>query len=184
MKLSPINLENDNISIHPFRQMDFIRHDEIIKDIYSIFSEDEVVKYVPEKKMADISLAQNYMAQSVVFSYSGLQVTEFITLKKLNRVIGVVEIISPPRVQENYPDINANTWMIEYYLNKEFWGHNIMTHAVDAIIKAMFHQNVQAIGAIVRRENMSSIKLLEYNEFVWKMKYDVYQDYYECIPLF
>jgi hypothetical protein len=59
-KLEPILLENDEIWVHPFRNMDVYAIDLIAQDIFEIFSDPLVLKYSPEKIIKSLQEAYQY----------------------------------------------------------------------------------------------------------------------------
>lgn len=179
MKISAINLENEDYLIHPFRQIDANRILQLIRDVFEIYSDKDCMKYVPEKIMDSIEQAQFFITRAVIHNHYGVSITEFITKKDENKAIGLLQLISPNIIQKEYPDIEKDVWMLEYYLNKKYWGENIMTHAVNAVLRNVFEQGISCVGALVNRENIASIKLLKINGFRLIMEYDKLQDLYE-----
>ena len=72
-----------------------------------------------------------------------------------------------------------DTWLIEYFLNKQAWNLGIMTGAIVAIVRNMQAQGINNIGALVDRRNLASIRVLEKAGFTKAKHFDLRQDYYE-----
>lgn len=176
-KLKPIILDNGVIQIHPLRSSDLLKHDMIVNDLFEIFSDGETLTYNKEKIVADKkTVAINLLGVSMGYEQQ-LRYTHFLTLKEYDKVIGEIIILSPKSVEPSY-NIKA-TWIIEYFLNKQFWNKGIMTGVIQVIIEKMQEQNINKIGALVDRDNLSSTRVLDKVRFRKIKEFDLKQDYYE-----
>jgi len=56
---------------------------------------------------------------------------------------------------------------IAYVLSSAYWGRGLARHAVDAMISELFMQyGVRDLFAVLKRENLRSIRLLEHLDFI------------------
>ena len=105
-----------------------------------------------------------------------IRYTHFITLKEINKIIGEIIILSPKSVEQSYNI--KNIWFLEFYLNKLLWNYGIMTDIITQIVSRMKNQSIVGIGALVDRQNIQSIRVLEKSGFKRDRKFDERQDYY------
>jgi RimJ/RimL family protein N-acetyltransferase len=178
--LRPIIFENEDFLIHPFRKIDMLRHDSLAEDIFKILSNEEVLTFIPEKRLKTIEESKNFMFGVIATSEIQSIFAHFITIKAMNRTIGVINLISPDECKKKYT-LNEYNWMIEYYLYKEAWGRNIMAEILPYFIQRVLLQGIEKLGAICNQQNHASIRLLEKSGFKKKFKFDPIQDYYETI---
>jgi RimJ/RimL family protein N-acetyltransferase len=176
-KLNPINLDNGVIQIHPLGGRELMKHAKVVNDLFEILSDDENTKYISEKRVTDKKTISDQLLGITIGYQEQLYYAHFLTLKKLDKIIGMINIITPKRVEDTY--LIKNRWFIEYYLNKQLWGHGIMYGAIKAVIQNMEKQGIINLGALCIPENFVSIRLLEKCGFKKIKKFDAKQDYYE-----
>lgn len=176
-EIDPINLDNGAIKIHPLRDINLENLDRLAIDIFDILGDEENTRYISEKKVKDIKEANERLLGITVGYEEQLGYTHFITLNKINKVIGLIDIHTPKRVAQEYPI--KDKWFIEYYLNKQFWGHGIMTRVIKAVISNLKEQGIHNIAAVCMPENKSSVKILNKCGFQKIRKFDKKQDYFE-----
>lgn len=183
IEFKPINLSDGKTSIHPFRNSDMTekKMEQIIQDIYSIYSNNETVKYIPEKKINTFKEAINRF-QKIRLNY-GLKTsyTHFITVNSIGRIVGEINIISPLGASDyKIPNYDlSNVWFIEYAKNIDLGKFGLITRSLAVVISNLKKQGISKIGAVCFRENKASIKILLNLEFEKIAQFDVYQDYYE-----
>lgn len=176
-KLIPISIETYDIIIHPLRLIDMPRLENIEKDLYEILSDFENTLYIPRRRLKDMTDA-SHKIMGVILSYEkNLQYAHFITNKMTNKIIGLVDIISPEKAKENYK-LEEYDWLVEYFLHKDFWGQGIMSGIISAICQKLNEQGIETIAAICDRNNIASIRILEKNGFEKTKPFDFKQDYY------
>ncbi|MFA5296906.1 MAG: GNAT family N-acetyltransferase [Lutibacter sp.] len=175
--LKPINLDNGVIQIHPLRSSDLIQNDKLVNDLFEIFGDEKTLPFNEEKIIKDKVNISNHLL-GVTYGYQEqLRFTHFLTLKPINKTIGQIIILSPKSIESVYNI--ENTWFIEFYLNKMLWNNGVMTDALAGIISNMQEQGIVKIGALVKRENQPSIRVLEKTGFKKIRVFDLKQDYYE-----
>ena len=176
-QLIPVNLDNGVIQIHPLRTSDLINHDEIVNDLYEIFGDITSIPYNKEKYVMDKKTIINQIFGITLGYQQQIRYTHLLTLKEINKIIGEIIILSPKSVELEYN--MKDTWLIEYYLNKQLWNNGIMSGVISAIINNMKSQGITNIGAFVNRDNISSIKVLEKSGFNRITQFDLKQDFYK-----
>lgn len=174
----PVSFENDNLLIHPLRPEDLNRYDEIVNDIYEILSDDVTLKFLPSKRLNNISKAEVFFNNMIINYHSNRNYIHFITEKKSSKVVGLIDLISPTVAMEHY-DIEHYPFFIEFYLNSNYCGNSIMSDILLPIVNLILAQDILSIGAIVNRKNTAARKVLEKSKFVYKNRFDRLQDLYE-----
>jgi RimJ/RimL family protein N-acetyltransferase len=177
--IKPIIFENEQFLIHPFRQVDANRYDSLIEDIYKILSDNEVLSFIPEKRLSNKEEAKNFIFSIIAGYEQQTSYAFFITIKDINRTIGVINLISPKKSKENYI-LKEYNWMIEYFMLKAAWGRNIMSEILPVFKERVLSQGIEKLGAICKQNNYGSIRVLEKSGFKKSFKFDSTQDYYEA----
>lgn len=176
--IQTINAGNEDLMIHPLRSIDMQRIDEIQADVFEILSDVENTQYISEKRLKTKNEASDLIFGFVLGYQNGLRYAHFITAKKLNKVIGVIDIISPDLARRFYK-LDKYEWMIEYYLHKAYWNIGIMSNSVGLICQELKAQGIHKIAAVCNKQNIYSIKVLNNIGFIKKKPFDQNQDYYE-----
>ncbi len=175
--IKPINLSNGAIRIHGLRRMDMQRLIIIGDDIYEILSNPDNIPYMQERYITNKEDVSQLLL-GVTFGYeTKTRWTHFISLvEDKDKVVGQIDILSPNLVEKTYG--LKNTWLVEYFLHKDFWNKGIMTTVLRAVLQNIQEQGVINIGALCQRENTISIKLLEKVGFKKKSTFDTKQDFF------
>jgi [ribosomal protein S5]-alanine N-acetyltransferase len=176
--LKPIFLENDTLLIHPFRPEDLGRFEELSSDIFSILSDDQTLKFIPGKRLNNLWEAELFLQTMVMNYHSGHNYIHFITHKHLDKVIGIIDLISPEVARQHY-QMDHYPFFIEFYLSGFATGCYIMTEILPQLIDNLSDQGISKIGAVVNRKNIAARKVLEKANFRYKAKFDMLQDLYE-----
>ena len=176
--LKPIDYESERLCVHSFRPYDLQRFDQFALDILSILSDDFTLKFIPAKRINTIVEAVAFLQTMIINFHNGRNYMHFITDKKQNRVIGIVDLISPEVAREYY-EIEEYPYFIEFYLSRLATGTSIMSEILPAIVSNVISQGVNSIGAVIDRNNTAAKKVLEKSNFLYKSKFDIRQDFYE-----
>lgn len=174
--LKPIALDNGYIQIHPYRKKEMMRETEIVNELFEIFGDIESIPFNKEKLVTDKKTISMNLLGVVIGYDQQIRYTHFLTHKDSDTIIGEIIITTPKHVKSIYN--LDNTWIIEYYLNKQFWNRGIMSGAISAIIHNMKGQGIDNIGALVDEKNTPSIRVLEKVGFVYKRQFDLAKDLY------
>jgi len=176
----PVLFENDNLLIHPLRPEDLNRYDEIVNDIYRVLSDEVTLKFLPSKRLNSISDAEVFFNNMIINYHSNRNYIHFITEKKSDMVVGLIDLISPQVAMEYY-EMEHHPFFIEFYLRGDFCGCSIMSDILPPIVNLIFAQDILSIGAIVNRKNTAARKVLEKSKFVYKNRFDNLQDLFEIV---
>jgi len=176
--LKPVYFENDQVFIHPFRPEDLGRFEQISQDLLSILSDEHTLKFLPGKRLRSLQEAE-WLLQSIILNFhSDRNYVYFISHKKTNRVIGVIDLVSPKVAREHY-QMDDYPFFIEFYLAEKASGSNIMKEILPAVVNSILSQGIERIGAVVNRHNIAAKKVLSSARFMYKAEFDVFQDLYE-----
>ncbi|WP_367866990.1 GNAT family N-acetyltransferase [Pedobacter sp. WC2423] len=176
--LKPIDYESERLCVHSFRPYDLQRFDQFALDILSILSDDFTLKFIPGKRLNTIVEAEAFLQTMIVNFHNGRNFMHFITDKKMNRVIGIIDLISPKVAREHY-EIEKYPYFIEFYLSGLAAGTSIMSEILPAIVSNVISQGITCIGAVIDRNNTAAKKVLEKASFLYKSRFDILQDFYE-----
>lgn len=176
--LQPIHFENDKLLIHPFRPEDLNRFEELTKDIFDILSDDQTLKFIPGKRLNSLQEAEIFLQTAIVNYHTGRNYIHFISHKELDKVIGIIDLISPEVAKDHY-NMDHYPFFIEFYLSGFASGCYIMSEILPELIELILDQGIDKIGAVVNRENIAAKKVLKHANFNYKAPFDIVQDFYE-----
>lgn len=176
--LKPVFFENDQLLIHPFRPDDLERFEQLSSDIFSILSDNRTLKFIPGKRLHSLEEAELFLQTMIVNYHSGRNYIHFITNKKLNKVVGMIDLISPQVAREHY-QMDHYPFFIEFYLSGLATGCYIMTEILPPVVDRILAQGIPSIGAVVNRNNTAAKKVLEKAQFTYRAQFDIHQDFYE-----
>lgn len=174
----PITFENENYLIHPFRPEDLERFGQISKEVFCILSDDHTLKFVPNKRLSTFQEAELFLQTMLMNAHAGRNYLHFITDKKLSKVVGIIDLISPKVAREHY-QIDHYPFFIEFYLSSFASGCYLMTDILPPIVDQILSQGISNIGAVVNRDNIAAKKVLKKAQFRYKNPFDPVQDFYE-----
>src|SRR5690606_31955366 len=111
----------------------------------------------PAKRLNSIHEAELFLQTTTINYHCGRNYLHFITDKNLNKVIGMIDIISPETARDHYK-IKNYPFFIEFYLGSFVSGQGIMTEILPILINTLHVQGINKIGAIVNRKNFAARK--------------------------
>ena len=124
------------------------------KDIFALYSNEKVVKYLPLKLFDSVEDAIDEINWYEKIFKEQIGLRWVIEEAKTKKVIGTCGYL-------NY-EKEHNRIEIGYDLNPEYWGKGIMQEALSSIIHFAFtSMGINKIEAKIEPENTSSIRLLE-----------------------
>lgn len=176
-KLKPIIFSNELLRVAPIQDRDFDRLELMAKNLFQIFRDEDTTRYNPEKKMISIDEARKLLADSAMSYSLNSRYNHFISLQNNQNVIGYISIVPPFMVEDDYRI--KDTWFIEYFLYKELWNKGFMTNFLNEIVNGLKMQDITSIGALVNKNNISSIKVLEKCNFKKVKSLDNISDFYK-----
>jgi len=123
------------------------------KDIFALYSNEKVVKYLPLNLFDSVEDAIDEINWYEKIFKEQIGLRWVIEEAKTKKVIGTCGYL-------NY-EKEHNRIEIGYDLNPEYWGKGIMQEALSSIIHFAFTSGINKIEAKIEPENTSSIRLLE-----------------------
>lgn len=176
--IEPLLYETERILIHPFRAEELERFDSLAVEVFSVLSDEKTLRYIPQKRLSNISDAELYLQTMLMNFHAGLNYLHFITDKKLGKVIGLIDLISPEVASQHYL-MDDYPFFIEFYLGGDASGCYIMTDILPPVVECLLRRGISRIGAVVNRNNVAARKVLEKARFSYIAPFDVLQDFYE-----
>lgn len=176
--LEPIYLENQKLLIHPFRPEDLNRFGRLSSDIFDILSDQQTLKFLPGKRLNNLQEAELFLQTAIVNFHSGRNYIHFISHKELDKVIGMIDIISPELAKNHY-NMDHYPFFVEFYLSGFARGCYIMTEILPLLMDKLVKQGITRVGAVINRKNIAARKVLENACFTYKAPFDQLQDLYE-----
>lgn len=176
-RLAKIHFESDLFSIRPLGEPDLKFLPKIESDIFEILNSKENTRYIPDKYLSNISQVQSVTFTIISGYTNGNYFSLIIVDKRINKTIGVLTIISSDFADNSY-GFPLGYWLVDYYLNKKYWGHGIMSGILLQTVQNLNRQGVRKIGALCDINNIASIKTLNRANFKRCDKIDYKQDFY------
>ncbi|MBB6271894.1 RimJ/RimL family protein N-acetyltransferase [Pedobacter cryoconitis] len=180
--IASIYLDNPKFLIHSFRPEDLSHFEQLTKDIFDILSDEQTLKFIPGKRLKSLQEAEFFLQAMIVNYHSGRNYLQFIRHKELDKVIGMIDLISPEVAKEHY-SMDQYPFFLEFYLAGFASGQHIITEILPLVIEKLTHQGIAKIGAVVHKENIAARKVLVGANFTFKMPFDLAQDVYETMGL-
>ncbi|TSJ44487.1 GNAT family N-acetyltransferase [Mucilaginibacter corticis] len=180
--LQPLYLETGRLLLHPFRPAEFSRYQELIGEIFALLSHEETLRFIPEKRLKHRSEAERWLKAAVLNAHAGRNTVHFISDKSSGKLVGIVDIIPPAVAREHYR-LAAYPHFIEFYLKAECRGKAVMSSLLPEIIKALNHQHITQIAAVVNRRNAAASKVLQKCGFSYRCPFDGLQDFYQLVSV-
>jgi len=171
-------LTHENLLLHPFRADDLARYDQLAEQIFKILSDDETLRFIPEKRLLSIAAAKQWLNGAIINLHSGRNSIHFITCKNTGALVGIVDII-PPAVAKEYYHWHHYPFFIEFYLDANEKDKAIMTSLLPLIVADLKQQGIQHIAAVINRKNIAARKVLGKSGFIYAAAFDPIQDFYE-----
>ena len=175
--------EKGNLLVQPLTNDLDIEVSELISGLVRIFSKGEIIRYNPNRQLADEDEAKRYVA-SVISGYNNKTNFDYFIFRKSQNgalsVIGTINMLSPKNLGHIYPIIGLladikkhvnKTWMIEYYLDTPYQRKGIMKTFVNTLTNELFTQGAEAVCALVSDKNIPSNSLLKKIGFTKDSKY-------------
>ena len=173
-----IVFEDKDWLIHPFRAKDFDRFDYVAEQVLKVLSDEETLRFLPEKRLSSSADAHTWLQKAVLNFHSRKNYTHFISEKKTGNLVGMIDILSPNFIKEYYR-LHDYPYFIEFYLIGSAQGQLIMSSLLPGVIWALREQGISNIAAVVNRKNFASIRVLEKAGFTYCLKLDVLQDLFK-----
>lgn len=126
-----------------------------------MYSDAEAMLYRGQKPFENIAQAKAALLEVEQDFAEGKKYRLGIELKENKKLIGTFLI----------KNVQEESCMIGYSLDKQYWGKGIMTEVCKAMMQFLFEkQNMKILFATVREGNERSIRLLEKLQFTFVLK--------------
>ena len=150
-------LPNDALELYYSLECD------INKDIIELYKNKTVKLFHPEKIQTS-----NLTFSTTIKGYENKTTfNHFVFEMNTLRLIGMIELISTKGIEEIYPNLYPifelyqefnNTWIIEYWLNEEYWNKSIMSYFVPVLCNLVFkNTGAKSITALCNPYNYLSV---------------------------
>lgn len=161
--LKPIIISNEFYEIKPLLVRDINHYKDYLFDLYKIYSNDINLIYMKEKQINSLEHFKKIFLGFIEKQSDHSEYNLLILDKKINRVIGHVQLISPKVTVSHYK--LKPIWLFEVVLDFNYSGKGLTNEFLNEIFLNMKAQGVDKIGAIVNNSNIPSIKLLNKMNF-------------------
>ncbi len=173
----PIQIETEDLLLHPFRAEDMKRFDSLSRDIHQLFGQHSTTTFLPHKKLSDIGQAEALLQTALFNQYNGNSQWFFITQKSGQRTIGMIEVITPTSAKRHY-QLEQYPHFIEFCLSTEHIGKGIMSRLLPKLLDKLKQKGIQKIGAVAHPNNLSAVRVLHKSGLVKKTSFDSIQHVY------
>jgi ribosomal-protein-alanine N-acetyltransferase len=177
----PICLDDEQLIIRTIRSEDIERFTELAAEIFQILSDDETLRFIPEKRLHSISDAESWLQVAILNFQCNLNYLHFVTDKSSGRLLGVIDIVSPKRAKAHYR-LKEYPYFLEFYLAKKARGRKVMTTLFPKIIKELHNRDIKTLGVVINRENHAALRVVTNAGFCFHSLFDTFQDLYQ-LPL-
>lgn len=147
----------------------------MVNGIYDIFSQKLVNQYNTNMIVNDLKDAAQILGKAIEGYENKSCYMYFLFDTDVEKLIGVINIISPIGIKKNYPAIEYiaklenqidATWAIEYYIEPKYWNKGICSYFVNSLLIILKEQGAKNITAISNTKNKISNHLLEKLNFM------------------
>lgn len=175
--LTTFCLENECLLIRPIGPEDLTHYEDRVKEIYQLLSDDDTLRFIPQKRLRTITEAKDWLTTSILNFHCGQNYTYFIADKQTKKLLGILEIIPPGTAQQHY-QLADYPYFIEFYLLPEVRRKGFMTGAVALMLGELARLNISNVAAVINKDNLAARKVLQNTGFFNFSKFDHRQDLY------
>lgn len=176
--LAPVYLENENLIIRSFDATDFQRWSEMVDDIYALLSDNQTLKYLPFKRLYSRTEADAWLKNALISLHCGRNYLHFIRTKSNDRIIGLIDVISPAVAKEHYR-LQKYPYFIEFCIKTEYSQKKLMSSLLPDFLDSLRNQQIVEIAAVINRQNIAAQKVLSRSGFSYDRFFDDTQDVYQ-----
>ena len=175
--LAPIHLENETLIIQSFEARDFQRWSEMVDDIFALFSDNQTLKYLPFKRLYSRKEADAWLKNALISLHCGRNYLHFIRTKTNDRIIGLIDVITPALAKEHYR-LQKYPYFIEFCIKTEYSQKKLMSSLLPNFLDSLSNQQIGEIAAVINRQNIGAQKVLSRSGFSYDRFFDDTQDVY------
>ncbi len=173
----PILIETEDLLLHSFRAEDMKRFDSLTRDIHQLFGQHSTTTFLPHKKLSPIQQAETLLQTALINQHNGNGQWYFITQKKGQRTIGMIELITPKIARQHY-QLDCYPHFIEFCLSSEHTGKGIMGRLLPRLLEKLKQKGIDKIGAVAHPKNHSAVRVLYKSGLIKKASFDSIQHVY------
>jgi RimJ/RimL family protein N-acetyltransferase len=177
MMLEPIHIEHADLEVHSFRAEEIKRIGSIAENVYAILSDEETLRFLPEKRLASVQDSEAFLKGSLLSFHAGKNYLHFISNRKSGKVIGMIDVIPPETAMQHY-QLEQYPYFIEFYLKGSSGRKQVMSSVLPLFMEQVKRQRIRELAAITNRDNIGAQKVLLRSGFDLKGNFDSLQDFY------
>jgi RimJ/RimL family protein N-acetyltransferase len=175
----PVNFTVEDFEISPLKGEDLPRFDIMAKDVYDILSDEQTLRFIPEKRLSSQQEAVKWLQLSVVNFYTGRNYIHLIRAKRTGKIWGIIDILSPALVRDHY-QLSSYPHFVEFYIKGELQGGSLMSKILPKVLQLIKNQDIDVIAAVADRNNFAARKVLEKSGFANVKRFDSTKDLFEA----
>jgi RimJ/RimL family protein N-acetyltransferase len=173
--LKPIRFIVEEYEVSPLNGYDLERLDHFAHDIYAILSDEETLRFIPEKRLNNKEEAMQWLKLSILNFHSGRNYIHMIKNKVTGRIVGIIDILSPTLVKQYYL-LPSYSHFVEFYIKGEYQGGSLMSKVLPKILQVIEYQQIDVISAVADRKNFAARKVLAKSGFAEVGPFDSNKD--------
>jgi ribosomal-protein-alanine N-acetyltransferase len=180
--LKPIHFIVEEFEVSPLNGDDLERFDQVAKDVYAILSDEQTLRFIPEKRLNNKEEAMQWLKLSLLNFHSGRNYVHLIRTKVTGKIAGVIDVLSPTLVRENY-QLSSYPYFVEFYIKGELQGGSLMSKILPKLLQVIKKQDIDVIAAVADRKNFAARKVLERSGFAKMEAFDSTKDLFQTYDL-
>ncbi len=173
--LKPIRFIVEEFEVSPLNGYDLERLDHFAHDIYAIHSDEETLRFIPEKRLNNKEEAMQWLKLSILNFHSGRNYIHMIKNKVTGRIVGIIDILSPTLVKQNYL-LSSYPYFVEFYIKADHQRGSLMSKVLPKVLQEAKTQQIDGIAAVADRKNFAARKVLEKSGFAKVGPFDSNKD--------
>ncbi|WEK17932.1 MAG: GNAT family N-acetyltransferase [Candidatus Pedobacter colombiensis] len=177
MMLEPIHIEHADLLVHSFRAEEIKGIESVAEQVYGILSDEDTLRFLPEKRLSSVDDAETFLKGSLLNFHSGKNYLHFISNRKSEKIIGMIDVI-PPETAMQYYQLEHYPYFIEFYLKANAGRKQVMSLVLPLFIEKVKQQRIRELAAITNRDNIGAQKVLLRSGFGFRGSFDSLQDFY------
>lgn len=178
--LKSIHFSVEEFEVSPLNGNDLVRLDQLAKDVYAILSDEQTLRFIPEKRLNNKEEAMQWLKLSLLNFHSGRNYVYLIRTKVTGKVAGIIDVLSPAFVREHY-QLSSYPYFVEFYIKGELQGGSLMSKVLPEVLRAVRKQNIDVIAAVADRNNFAAQKVLERSGFANIEAFDATKDLFQTV---
>lgn len=176
--LEQIHFTVEGFEVSPLNGDDLVRLDQLARDVYAILSDEQTLRFIPEKRLNNKEEAMQWLRLSLLNFHSGRNYIHLIRTKVTGKIAGIIDILSPTVVREHY-QLSSYPHFVEFYIKGELQGGSLMSKILPKIVQVIKAQDIGVVAAVADRKNFAARKVLEKSGFAHIERFDATKDLFK-----